>query len=77
MNGPGQSDRPGVPTKSLNNAGRPAAEETEGRGLVKGNLGQLRTDRTQSRGYVHQARARVRGVGSGHCVSTRDKSRMR
>jgi hypothetical protein len=77
MNGPGQSDRPVVPTKSPNNAGRPAAEEMEGRGLVKGNLGQLCTDRTQRRGYVHQALARVRGAGSGLRVSTRDKSRMR
>ena len=28
MNGPGQSDRPVVPTKSPNNAGEPAAEES-------------------------------------------------
>jgi hypothetical protein len=31
-NGPGKSDRPEVPEKSLNNAGQPAAEEMEGRG---------------------------------------------
>ncbi len=37
MNGHGKSDRPVVPAKSPNNAGQPAAEGTEGRGLAKGN----------------------------------------
>ena len=36
-NGHGKSDRPVVPAKSPNNAGHPAAEGTEGRGLAKGN----------------------------------------
>ncbi len=40
MNGPGQSDRPVVPTKSPNNARASAAEEMEGRGLAKGNPSQ-------------------------------------
>jgi RNA-directed DNA polymerase len=40
MNEHGKSDRPTVPTKSPNNAGLPAAEGTEGRGLAKGNLPQ-------------------------------------
>ena len=39
MNGHGKSDRPVVPAKSPNNAGQPAAEGMEGRGLAKGNLG--------------------------------------
>jgi RNA-directed DNA polymerase len=34
-NGPGKSDRPTVPGKSPNNAGRPAAEGMEGNGLAK------------------------------------------
>ena len=37
MNGQGKSDRPVVPVKSPNNAGQPAAEGMEGRGLAKGN----------------------------------------
>jgi len=37
MNEHGKSDRPVVPVKSPNNAGRPVAEEMEGRGLAKGN----------------------------------------
>ena len=37
MNEPGKSDRPVVPTKFPNNAGQPAAEGMEGRGLAKGN----------------------------------------
>lgn len=37
MNGHGKSDRPVVPAKSPNNAGQPAAEGAEGRGLAKGN----------------------------------------
>jgi RNA-directed DNA polymerase len=37
MNGHGKSDSPIVPAKALNNAGVPAAEALEGRGLAKGN----------------------------------------
>jgi len=40
MNGQGQSDRPVVPAKFPNKAGRPAAEGMEGRGLAKGNPNQ-------------------------------------
>jgi RNA-directed DNA polymerase len=39
-NGPGKSDRPVIPAKTPNNAGQPAAEGMEGRGLAKGNLPQ-------------------------------------
>jgi RNA-directed DNA polymerase len=38
MNSDGRSDRPVVPAKPLNNAGLPAAEAVEGRGLGKGNV---------------------------------------
>ncbi len=48
-NGPGKSDRPTVPEKSPNNAGQPAAEGMEGRGLAKGNLPQQNASRTPSR----------------------------
>jgi hypothetical protein len=41
MNEPGKSDRPAVPEKSPNNAGPPAAEGMEGRGLAKGNPPQV------------------------------------
>jgi hypothetical protein len=37
MNEHGKSDRPTVPEKSPNNAGQPAAEGMEGRGLAKGD----------------------------------------
>ncbi len=49
MHDHGQSDRPVVPTKSPNNAGEPAAEGMEGRGLAKGNPRQQNAPRTQSR----------------------------
>jgi hypothetical protein len=39
-NGLGKSDRPTVPKKFPNNAGQPAAEGMEGRGLAKGSLPQ-------------------------------------
>jgi hypothetical protein len=41
--------RPIVPKKSPNKASASAAEEMEGRGLAKGNLGQQNASRTQSR----------------------------
>ena len=60
MNDPGQSDRPVVPAKSPNNAGRPAAEAMEGRGLAKGNPSQQNAPRTPSRAGVLSALERVR-----------------
>src|SRR5215472_17203141 len=59
-NGPGKSDRPTVPEKSSNNAGQPAAEGTEGRGLAKGNLPQQNASRTPSRKDAPSELERVR-----------------
>jgi RNA-directed DNA polymerase len=59
-NGPGKSDRPTVPEKSPNNAGQPAAEGMEGRGLAKGNLPQQNASRTPSREDALSALERVR-----------------
>src|SRR6266851_8990156 len=59
-NGPGKSDRPTVPAKSLNNAGQPVAEGMEGRGLAKGNLPQQNATRIQSRSDTPSALERVR-----------------
>src|SRR6202161_1423930 len=59
-NGPGKSDRPTVPEKSPNNAGQPAAEGMEGRGLAKGNLPQQNASRTPSREDAPSALERVR-----------------
>ena len=60
MNEHGKSDRPIVPEKSANQARRTAREETEGRGLVKGNQHQQNMFRTQGRGDVPSALERVR-----------------
>jgi RNA-directed DNA polymerase len=60
MNDHGKSDRPTVPTKSPNNAGRPVAEGMEGRGLAKGNLRQQNASRTPSRTNAPSALERVR-----------------
>jgi len=60
MNEHGKSDRPVVPEKSPNNAGPPAAEETEARGLAKGNLRQHNAPRTPSRTGAPSALERVR-----------------
>ena len=60
MNGQGQSDRPVVPTKFPNNAGGPAAEGMEGRGLAKGNPSQQNAPRTLSREGAPSALDRVR-----------------
>ena len=60
MNGPGQSDRPVVPTKSPNKAGGSAAEGMEGRGLAKGNPRQQNAPRTLSRDGARSALGRVR-----------------
>src|SRR4030081_479118 len=59
-NGPGKSDSPAVPEKSLNNSGQPATEGTEGRGLAKGNLPQQNASRTPSRNDALSALERVR-----------------
>jgi len=48
MHGPQKSDGFVVPTKSPNNAGRAAAEATEGRNPAKGNTSQQNALRTQS-----------------------------
>ena len=63
-NGPGKSDRPAVPEKSLNNAGPPAAEGMEGRGLATGNLPQQNASRTPSREDARSALERVRQAAS-------------
>jgi hypothetical protein len=61
MNGPGKSDRPVVPTKRSNKAGKPGAEVVEGRGLVEGNTDKQHASRTQSRTHdVPSALDRVR-----------------
>src|ERR1700721_3845629 len=59
-NGPGKSDRPTVPEKSPNNAGQPAAEGMEGKGLAKGNLPQQNASRTPSRKDAPSELERVR-----------------
>src|SRR5208283_4631325 len=62
--GAGKSDRPTVPEKSPNNAGQPAAEGMEGRGLAKGNLPQQNASRTPSREDALSALERVRQAAS-------------
>src|SRR6201993_684607 len=59
-NGLGKSDSPTVPGKAPNNAGQPAAEGMEGKGLAKGNLLQQNASRTPSRTDVPSALERVR-----------------
>src|SRR6202167_6111767 len=63
-NGPGKSDRPTVAEKSPNNAGQPAAEGMEGRGLAKGNLPQQNASWTPSREDALSAMERVRQAAS-------------
>ena len=60
MNEPGKSDRPVVPEKSPNNAGQPAAEGVEGRGLAKGNPPQQNASRTPCRKDAPSALERIR-----------------
>ena len=60
MNGHGKSDRPVVPGKSPNKAGKPDAEGTEGRGLAKGNPRQQNARRTPRRISAPSALERVR-----------------
>src|SRR6184192_1560209 len=59
-NGPGKSDRPVVPEKSLKKAGQPVAEGMEGKGLAKGNLPQQNASRTPSRKDAPSELERVR-----------------
>src|SRR5437762_388554 len=59
-NGLGKSDRPTVPGKSPNEAGQPAAEGMEGKGLAKGNLQQQNASRTPSRKNAPSELERVR-----------------
>src|ERR1700686_72684 len=59
-NGLGKSDSPVVPVKSPQNAGQPAAEGMEGRGLAKGNLPQQNASRTPSRKDAPSELERVR-----------------
>ena len=60
MHDGGNSDRPNVPTKLPNKAGRAAAEAAEGRGLAKGNTSQQNASRTQCRTSALSALERVR-----------------
>ena len=60
MHGSGKSDRPIVPEKSPNKAGRPAAEEMEGRGLAEGNSQERKARRTQGRAKALKTLKRVR-----------------
>jgi RNA-directed DNA polymerase len=60
MNEHGKSDRPIVPKKSPNKASVSVAEEMEGRGLAKGNLGQQNAIRTQSRVVAPSELAQIR-----------------
>jgi hypothetical protein len=60
MHGRGKSDRPTVPRKLPNNAGRPAAEAVEGKGLAEGNSPESNAFRTQRRVDAHSALERVR-----------------
>jgi len=60
MNDTEKSDERVVPTKSLNNAGAPAAEAMEGRRLAKGNTEEQNVPRTQRRTSTLSALERVR-----------------
>ncbi len=56
----GKSDSSVVPGKPPNNAGQPAAEAVEGRGLAKGNSLEQNALRTQGRGGAPSALERIR-----------------
>jgi hypothetical protein len=60
MNEHRKSDGPAVPMKAPNNAGKPVAEEPEGRGPAKGNLLQQNAPRTQRRPSAPSALERIR-----------------
>src|SRR5580700_9562949 len=82
----GKSDSPEIPEKSPNDAGQPAAEGMEGRGLAKGNLPQQNASRTPSRtdalsalGWVRQAAAKnkkLRFTALLHHIYNLDTLRM-
>jgi len=57
-----KSDSPVVPGKQPNDAGRPAEEAVEGRGLAKGNPHECNAPRAQDRTSVLSALERVREV---------------
>ena len=71
MNGLEKSDSVVVAVKPANKAGQPAAERVEPRTGTKGNAGQPRTRRTQSRGSVSQGLDRVR-----HAAKQRKKEKF-
>jgi RNA-directed DNA polymerase len=60
MNGMEESDSSIVPTKPTNKTGKPAAEPVEGSDGTKRNASLQSTNRTQCRGIVSQAQARIR-----------------
>ena len=60
MNEHGKSDNSIVPKKLLNNAGEPAAEAMEGRGLAEGNPLKRNAPRTQGRIRAQSALTRIR-----------------
>jgi len=62
MNGSGKSDRPVIPTKPPNDAGRPVEDAVEGRGRTEGNSRQQNASRTQRRTHAPSAPERVRHV---------------
>ena len=69
MNGPEKSDSVVVAVKPANKAGQPVAEWAEPRTGTKGNTGQSRTRRTQSRGSVSQGLDCVRAGHPSHAMS--------
>ena len=71
MNGPEKSDSAIRAKKLANKAGQSAAEQVEQRAGTKGNTGQPRTQRTQSRGRVSQGLDRVR-----HAARQRKKEKF-
>jgi len=62
MYGDGKSDTPIVPQRPPNNAGGPAAEVVEGRGVAEGNSPERNVLRTQSRESTPSALERVRNA---------------
>jgi hypothetical protein len=67
MNGFEKSDSAIVAMKPANKAGGPVAERVEQRAGTKGNTGQPRTRRTQSRSSVSPGLERVRQAGPTLC----------
>ena len=71
MNETRKSDVPEVPVKSPNNAGQPAAEEMEERGLAKGTLPQQNAPRTQSTWHEAKHVKRVATLSLPNCSGRR------